>query len=141
MIDKDISLIEVKNIVEKIYLECDQHARVNAKKFRAKNDDSIELLDRLESSSIIRRNYDNEGDYELHVWSLYLLNDTNEDVKLFFIRSQKIFEYIKQYYKEFQDKDITIDTIIQNTKEDLLSICTFIKYFDFFFSSKRFISK
>lgn len=137
MIDKDISLIEVKNIIEKIYLEARNHNIVDKKKFRAKYDNDIELLDKIEGSSIIwRKNYEKGEYYELHVWSLYLLNDKNENVKLFFKKSEKIFEYIKQFYKEFQDKDIEVDAIIKNTKEDSFLIRTFIKYFDFFFSSR-----
>lgn len=137
MIDNDISLIEVKNIIEKIYLEASNHNIVDKKKFRAKYDNDIELLDKLEGSSIIwRKNYEKGEYYELHVWSLYLLNDKNENVKLFFKKSEKIFEYIKQFYKEFQDEDIEVDAIIKNTNEDLFLIRTFIKYFDFFFSSR-----
>lgn len=137
MIDNDISLIEVKNIIEKIYLEASNHNIVDKKKFRAKYDNDIELLDKLEGSSIIwRQNYEKGEYYELHVWSLYLLNDKNENVKLFFKKSEKIFEYIKQFYKEFQDEDIEVDAIIKNTNEDLFLIRTFIKYFDFFFSSR-----
>jgi len=134
---KDIGLIEVKNIIEKIYLEASNHNMVDKKKFRAKYDNDIELLDKLEGSSIIRRkNYEKGEYYELHIWSLYLLNDKNENIKLFFEKSEKIFEYIKQYYKEFLDKDIDVDIIVKNTKEDLFLIRTFIKYFDFFFSSR-----
>lgn len=137
MIDNDISLIEVKNIIEKIYLEDSNHNIVDKKKFRAKYDHDIELLDKLEGSSIIwRKNYEKGEYYELHLRSLYLLNDKNEDVKLFFKKSEKIFEYIKQFYKEFQDEDIEVDEIIKNTNEDLFLIRTFIKYFDFFFSSR-----
>ncbi len=137
MIDNDISLIEVKNIIEKIYLEASNHNIVDKKKFRAKYDNDIGLLDKLEGSSIIfEKNYEKGEYYELHVWSLYLLNDKNENVKLFFKKSEKIFEYIKQFYKKFQDEDIEVDAIIKSTKEDLFLIRIFVKYFDFFFSSR-----
>lgn len=137
MFQKEIKIDTLTKLIDKLFESLDSKHLVNKTIFRAKNEDDINLLDKLEGNSIIwQKNYDSNETYELHIWTLYLLYEKNEDVKSFFTKSEKIYDYIRQYYVEFQNKDLNINEIIEQTRQCLVLVRMFIKYFDFLFSSK-----
>ena len=133
----EITLIEVQNILNKMYTSMNDQMLIDKKIFRAKNSESLDLLARLESGWILHTLYiDSVEYYELKIWALFLLKKINEEVNSFFDNSESIFNFLKDYYINHQDANIFLSDIERELGKDLTLIKIFIKYFDFLFGSR-----
>lgn len=131
-----IFISDVKNILLKLYLARDLNFYVDKDMFRANNEEYLDLLDNLESSCVIRRkNIDCKNYYEFHEYSLYLIKDLNNDLRRFYSESILIFDYLKTFYKKYQqNKEVSSDEIIIETNVSILSIKMFVSFLGFFSS-------
>ena len=100
-------------IKELLYLSIDNRSGINAKEFRAKHEEHLDILDQLEQSLYIEKK---DNLYHVKLLTLAEFKDDDSKFETIFRQCEQVFCFLSAMYKERTDAPVTLKEIIQKTE-------------------------